>query len=72
MTDLHRGDASSWRSPSSPRARYSASAGRHTTNGTLFRGDLPALQDALKKGVLAFHRGRIRGAYPQILPGPSA
>lgn len=38
--------------------------------GRLFRGDVPALREALVSGTILFHSGRIRGALPRIVaPG---
>jgi hypothetical protein len=36
-------------------------------NGRVFRGDGPALREALAAASIAFHPGRIRGALPRIL-----
>lgn len=42
-----------------------------TAAGELFGGDDQALRDALQRGDLAFHRGRIKGAFPSVTPGPN-
>lgn len=34
--------------------------------GTLYAGDVDQLREALSKGQVSFHTGRLRGAYPQI------
>jgi hypothetical protein len=36
-------------------------------DGSLFRGDLAELEDALRRGGMRYHRGRIRGALPEIV-----
>ena len=36
-------------------------------DGTLFRGDVVGLHDALANGNVRFHAGRIRGALPQLV-----
>jgi len=38
--------------------------------GTLFRGDPTELRRALDGAGLVFHRGRLRGAFPQLIDGP--
>ena len=38
-----------------------------TRQGELFRGDAEAARRALAQGEIAFHAGRIKGAYPRIL-----
>jgi len=35
--------------------------------GRLFKGDSPALREALAAASIAFHPGRIRGALPSII-----
>lgn len=37
-------------------------------SGELFRGSAGELARALSSGQVAFHAGRIRGAWPSVLP----
>ena len=41
-----------------------------TSDGTLFRGDAAGLRNAVGRGVILFHSGRIRGALPRLLTDP--
>lgn len=36
------------------------------TSGELFRGSLDELREALRASEIVFHRGRIRGAFPEV------
>ncbi len=38
----------------------------------LFTGDLEAARLALARGEILFHPGRIRGAFPRIIPSGTA
>jgi hypothetical protein len=40
--------------------------------GPLFRGDSTELRHALDATKLGFHRGSIRGAFPQLVGDPGA
>lgn len=39
-----------------------------TRTGELFTGDAEEAKRALAGGDISFHAGRLRGAFPQILP----
>lgn len=39
-----------------------------TTTAELFQGSAEALRDALAPGAIQFHPGRIRGAFPRVVP----
>ena len=39
-----------------------------TREGTVFKGTIQALRDALQADTLLFHAGSVRGAWPQLSP----
>jgi hypothetical protein len=38
-----------------------------TSDGVPYRGEPAALREALRRGELRYHEGRIRGAFPRIV-----